>query len=135
MAVLTAGSQEESRTSLVYWISDPAPSANDELAPDSLDTRDVTLELVSRSFPARDESIELIRRSESLEYHLRQENGGGSSDNKSLTHWNCSKLYDSSYGYNSSSCKFVRENCQSKAHLMNYLAFMKCDLPSSATVC
>lgn len=50
------------------------------------------------------------------------------------TAWNCSRLYDASYGYNYSSCRFIQENCQSKFHLMNYLAFMKCTLPTRAQV-
>ena len=78
--------------------------------------------------------LEVSARSVHLQLHVRQNNADVNIDNRSLTLWNCSKLYDSSYGYNASSCKFVRENCEAKAHLMNYLAFMKCDLPSKATV-
>ena len=69
-----------------------------------------------------------------LQLYSRQDNSDVSTNNRSLALWNCSKLYDSSYGYNASSCKFVRENCEAKSHLINYLAFMKCDLPSEVTV-
>ena len=101
-----------------------------------------TLELVDSSSDmldnvlVRDDDLELsVGSDRSLGLFLRQAaNDGMSTDNKSLTLWNCSKLYDSSYGYNYSSCKFVKDNCQSKVHLMDYLAFMKCDLPPSATV-
>ena len=55
-------------------------------------------------------------------------------DSSNISVWNCSRLYDSSYGYNESSCRFVRENCQTKAHLINYLTFMKCDLPTNLKV-
>ena len=55
-------------------------------------------------------------------------------DSSNMSVWNCSRLYDSSNGYNESSCRFVRENCQTKAHLINYLTFMKCDLPTNLKV-
>ena len=54
--------------------------------------------------------------------------------NRTVALWNCSRLYDASYGYNASGCRFIHENCQSKAHLINYLSFIKCDLPSRARV-
>ena len=64
-----------------------------------------------------------------LHYYTREE-----ADNITASPWNCSQLYDSSYGYNESSCRFVRENCQAKAHLFDYLAFMNCDVPQKIRV-
>ena len=66
--------------------------------------------------------------------YTREDKDGGNSTNHAVTLWNCSRLYDASCGYNESSCRFVRDNCQIKAHLMNYLVFMLCDLPSKAKV-
>ena len=136
--VLVAGSHEDSRTPQVKWMSESASSASYQphaLPTSHPDDTDVGLGLVTRDVSGRVEGVGLASRSESAGHHLRQDNRGRKSDNRSLTLRNCSKLYDSSYGYNSSGCKFVRENCQSKAHLMNYLAFMECDLPRSAAVC
>lgn len=74
--------------------------------------------------------------SHSLHRYTREDEDGRSDVNTNNTEflWNCSQLYDSSYGYNESSCRFVRENCQTKSHLINYLAFMKCDLPPKVKV-
>ena len=138
MIVLVAGSHEDSRTPQVKWMSESTSSASYEphaLPTSHPDDTDVDLGLVTTDVSTRVEGVGLASRSENAGHHLRQDNRGGKSDNRSLTIWNCSKLYDSSYGYNASGCKFVKENCQSKAHLMNYLAFMECDLPRSAAVC
>lgn len=72
-----------------------------------------------------------LRSAESTKLHLytREE-----ADNNTASPWNCSQLYDSSYGYNESSCRFVRENCRAKAHLFDYLAFMSCDMPQNIRV-
>ena len=78
-------------------------------------------------------SDRLVLIAESKRY-TREDKDGGNSTNPTVTLWNCSRLYDSSHGYNESSCRFVRDNCQIKAHLMNYLVFMLCDLPSKAKV-
>lgn len=74
-------------------------------------------------------SDELVEQTHTLHRYTRQ----GSVD-KAVHLWNCSRLYDASSGYNGSSCNFIQENCHSKSHLMNYLAFMKCDLPTNAQV-
>ena len=140
--VASGSPEDDSRTlTLVQWMSESTHSVSDEqleLSTSSLDATNVELELVSSDVTPRVEGlVGLVSRSERSGGHLRQENGGGGggrAGNRSFTLWNCSKLYDSSYGYNASSCRFVRENCQSKTHLVNYLAFMKCDLPPSATV-
>ena len=65
----------------------------------------------------------------SHDHHTRKDLESGT-DNGNTSMWNCSQLYDSSNGYNESSCRFVQDNCQTKAHLINYLSFMKCDLPT-----
>ena len=129
VVIPVCGGEDSGRTLLVHWITRTEHSSRSytraELAAedsDRLPPRDVRMTLGDQSM---------------LVHHSLREGGNGdvSTGNRSLTLWNCSKLYDSSYGYNASSCKFVRDNCHSKAHLMNYLAFMTCDLPSSATVC
>lgn len=61
--------------------------------------------------------------------HTREE-----ADNDTVHQWNCSQLYDSSYGYNESGCRFVKDNCQTKAHLFDYLAFIKCNMPQKLKV-
>ena len=67
--------------------------------------------------------------------HILRRNGRqGNVNTTNTTVWNCSLLYDKLYGYDGSSCSFIQENCQSKSRLMNYLAFMKCDLPDNAQV-
>ena len=78
---------------------------------------------------------QVFAESHELHRYTREDlNGYRDMDTENMSVWNCSRLYDSSYGYNESSCRFVRDNCQTKAHLINYLTFMKCDLPSNIKV-
>ena len=80
---------------------------------------------------------QVFAESHEIHRHTRKDLSGYrdmETDSNNISVWNCSRLYDSSYGYNESSCRFVRENCQTKAHLINYLTFMKCDLPTNVKV-
>lgn len=128
--ILTKGHEEEERlrTTLLHWFSqEPESSSNSDIIDSGRDYLDTTDD---------DSQLKRLARSEAKGSHNLRQNSGEEIyvGNKSLTLWNCSRIYSTSTGYNASRCQFVKENCEAKAHLMNYLAFMMCDLPSSAVV-
>jgi len=50
------------------------------------------------------------------------------SENSTVYDWSCSHPSSTPQGYNESSCRYVRDYCADKTHLINYLEFVMCDL-------
>ena len=50
------------------------------------------------------------------------------SANSTVYKWSCSHPSSTPQGYNESSCRYVRDYCADKTHLINYLEFVMCDL-------